>query len=152
MVQVVKVSGNRRHEANRPDATDEGPAAHGLKTMHSLHGHVPPHRVGRVLSFFSIVRIGTLPTPHPQASVPPPPRFLGGGEHSLAREGLGESQFRRGDIHCGTLYIYVLCVPPPSAFRDERPPDCQRFQRLHADGGIRRPVVPVASCTIAAGN
>jgi hypothetical protein len=23
-------------------------------------------------------------------------------------EGLGESQFRRGDIHCGTLYIYVL--------------------------------------------
>ncbi len=26
----------------------------------------------------------------------------------LAREGLGESQFRRGDIHCGTLYIYIL--------------------------------------------
>jgi hypothetical protein len=34
---------------------------------------------------------------------------MGGGTHSLAREGLGESQFRRGDIHCGTLYIYVLC-------------------------------------------
>ncbi len=27
----------------------------------------------------------------------------------MAREGLEESQFRRGDIHCGTLYKYVLC-------------------------------------------
>ncbi len=24
---------------------------------------------------------------------------------------MGESQFLRGEIHCGTLYIYVLCVP-----------------------------------------
>jgi hypothetical protein len=71
------------------------------------------HRVGRVLSFFSVVGMGTLPTPHPQASVPPPPPVLGGGAHSLAREGLGESQFRRGDIHCGTLYIYVLCARMP---------------------------------------
>jgi hypothetical protein len=46
--------------------------------------------------------------PQPLTPTPPPP-VLGGGEHSLAREGLGESQFRRGDIHCGTLYIYVLC-------------------------------------------
>ncbi len=66
------------------------------------------HRVGRVLSFFSSRGIGTPPTPHPPASVPPHPG-TGGGAHSLAREGLGESQFRRGDIHCGTLYIYVLC-------------------------------------------
>ncbi len=35
------------------------------------------------------------------------PPVLGRGAHSLARERLGESQFRRGDIHCG---IYVLCV------------------------------------------
>jgi hypothetical protein len=32
----------------------------------------------------------------------------------MAREGVGESQFRRlekklGDVHCGTLYINVLC-------------------------------------------
>jgi hypothetical protein len=27
----------------------------------------------------------------------------------VAREGVGESQFRRGDLHCGTQYIYVLC-------------------------------------------
>ncbi len=29
--------------------------------------------------------------------------------HPLAREEVGESQFQRGDIHCGTLQIYVLC-------------------------------------------
>ncbi len=52
----------------------------------------------------------TPPTPHLQASVPPPPPVLGGGAHSLAREGLGKSQFRGGDIHCGTLYIYLLCA------------------------------------------
>jgi hypothetical protein len=44
-----------------------------------------------------------------------PPPVLGGGAHSLAREGLGESQFRRGDIHCGTLTILVgfglACAP-----------------------------------------
>jgi hypothetical protein len=34
-----------------------------------------------------------------------PPLVLEGGAHSLAREGSGESQFRRGDIHCGTLFI-----------------------------------------------
>ncbi len=39
-----------------------------------------------------------------QASVPPPP-LVRGGPHSLGGEGLGESQFRRGDIHCGILYI-----------------------------------------------
>jgi hypothetical protein len=44
------------------------------------------------------------PTPHPQASAPPSPLFLGGGEHSLARKGLGESQFRRG------AYTVVLFI------------------------------------------
>ncbi len=55
--------------------------------------------------------------PHPQASVPSPtpPSVLGGGAHSLAREGLGESQFRGGDIHFSTLYIYVLCDKGKSA-------------------------------------
>ncbi len=63
--------------------------------------------------------------PHPQASVPSPFWFRGEGAHSRAREGVGESQFRRGDIHCGTLQIYgtyfvVWCLyrylvhaPPP---------------------------------------
>jgi hypothetical protein len=49
--------------------------------------------------------------PHPQASVPPPPPLVSGERtHSLAgEEGVEESQFRRGDMHCGTLGIYVLC-------------------------------------------
>jgi hypothetical protein len=42
-----------------------------------------------------------LPQPLTRRRVCPP--VLGGGAHSLAREGLGESQFRRGDIHCGVL-------------------------------------------------
>jgi hypothetical protein len=58
-------------------------------------------------AFSPVVGIGPPPTPRPQASVPPLPPVLGGGAHSLAREGLGEPQFRRGDIHCDTLYIYV---------------------------------------------
>jgi hypothetical protein len=41
-------------------------------------------RVGRVLSFSPVVEIGTPPPPHPQTG-----------------EGVGESKFRRGDIHCG---------------------------------------------------
>jgi hypothetical protein len=64
-------------------------------------GHT--HRVGRVKIFFSSRRNWDSPTPHPQASVPPSPPVLGEGAHSLAREGLGESQFRRGEMHCGTL-------------------------------------------------
>jgi hypothetical protein len=42
----------------------------------------------------------------------PHPTFGSGGRgaHSLAREGVEESQFQRGDIDCGsTFYIYVLC-------------------------------------------
>ncbi len=34
----------------------------------------------------------------------------GGGTHSLAGEGVGRSQFQRGDRHYGTLGTYVLCV------------------------------------------
>jgi hypothetical protein len=66
--------------------------------------------VQAVLSFFPVVGIGTLPQPLTRRRVCPlPPLVLGGGAHSMAREVVGESQFRRGDIHCGTLYIYVLC-------------------------------------------
>jgi hypothetical protein len=75
-----------------------------------LHMKVYKHRIGRVRSFSPVVGIGTPPTPNPQASVSPPPLVLGGETHSLAREGMGESQFRRGDIHCGTLYICTLCL------------------------------------------
>jgi hypothetical protein len=46
---------------------------------------------------------------------PPPLLVPGGGAHSLAREGVREYQFRRGDIHCGTLYMYVLCASCPQS-------------------------------------
>jgi hypothetical protein len=47
-----------------------------------------------------LVGIGTLPSPNP--SLAPPP-ILGGGAHSPAGEGLGESQFRRPEKKLGTL-------------------------------------------------
>jgi hypothetical protein len=50
------------------------------------------HRVGRVLSFSLVVEIGTPPTHHPQARMPPPP-FGPGGRGTLAGERVGESQY-----------------------------------------------------------
>ncbi len=58
---------------------------------------------------FSSLRNWDSRNPSPAGECTPSSLGPGGGAHSLAREGLGESQFRRGDIHCGTLYIYVLC-------------------------------------------
>ncbi len=68
----------------------------------SLIGHGLTHKVGRVLSLFSNRRNCDCPTPLAEASVPPT-LCCGGRAHSLAGKGLGESQFRRGDIHCGVL-------------------------------------------------
>jgi hypothetical protein len=52
--------------------------------MDKRHREKKEHRVGRVLSFSPVVGIGTPPTPHPQANVPPP---LGsGGRGTLAGE------------------------------------------------------------------
>ncbi len=89
-----------------------------------LHQTLPSfHREGRVLSFFSSRRNWDCPNPSTAAACAPPPPPLrlvpGGGALSLAREGVGESQFRRGNMHCGTLYIYVLCAssPPPVKFQ-----------------------------------
>ncbi len=55
----------------------------------------PQSKQSAKLFFSPVVGIGTPLTPHPRASVPPLPPFLGGGAHSLAREGLRESQCRR---------------------------------------------------------
>jgi hypothetical protein len=83
------------------------------------------HREGRVLSFFSSRRNWDSPSPHTQASVPPPLPFgSGGGAHSLAREGVGVSHAQRGDRHIGTLYIYVLCgLRPDILYLDPDFPD-----------------------------
>ena len=40
----------------------------------------------------------------------PPPFGPGGRAHSLAAKGVGESQFQRGDIYCGALYIHKYFV------------------------------------------
>ncbi len=63
-----------------------------------------------MLGFFSSRPNWDFPQPLTPRRVPPPPPLVqGGGAHSLAGEGVGWSQFRRGDRHCGTLGIYVLC-------------------------------------------
>jgi hypothetical protein len=54
---------------------------------------------------FSSRRNWDSPNPSPIGECATSNPVLGGGAHSLASEGLGESQFRRGDIHCGTLWV-----------------------------------------------
>ncbi len=78
----------------------------------------PEHRVGRVLSFFYTRWNWDSPTPLAagERAPPPPPTFgLGGRAHSLAGEGLGESQIPTSDegTYTVVLYIYieVLCDP-----------------------------------------
>jgi hypothetical protein len=82
-----------------------------MSTYSALHRQkfvfiVGKHWVGRVLRFFSSRRNWDSPNPSPAGECDPLP-VLGGGARSLAREGLGESQFLRGYIHCGTLYTYT---------------------------------------------
>jgi hypothetical protein len=67
------------------------------------------HRVGIVQAFSPVVGIGTH-QPLTRRRVCPPPPFWFRGRGTLARgKVVWESQYRRGDIHCGTLYIFVLC-------------------------------------------
>jgi hypothetical protein len=70
------------------------------------------HRVG----FFFVIGIRTPPTPHPQASVPPPFGLVpGGGAHSLTREGGGRvpiptrGHTLRYSKYIRTLYIRTTC-------------------------------------------
>jgi hypothetical protein len=77
--------------------------------------HSIDHRVGRLLSFFPVVGIGTPPTPHPQASVPPPP-FGSGGRGKLA----GEKRSRRVPIpmrgHTLWYSVYMYFVSTDHIF------------------------------------
>ncbi len=58
-----------------------------------------------------------IPHPHTRRRFlhPPPPPPVPGERGTLAcgRGGRG-SQFQRGDRHCGTLRIFVLCFPTPN--------------------------------------
>jgi hypothetical protein len=51
-----------------------------------------------------LVGNGTPPNPPPAGKCAPSPRFGGGGEHTRARKGVGESQLRRG------AYTVVLFI------------------------------------------
>ncbi len=67
------------------------------------------HRVGRELSFSSVVGIGTSPTPHPQASVPLPP---GSGKRGTlpGQRGGGKVPIpTRGHALWCSVYICTLC-------------------------------------------
>ncbi len=77
----------------------------------ALRGEYSQNRQSAKLFLQSSDGIGTSLTPHPQAIVSPRPLWFGGEGHTRWQESgcMGESQFQRGDIHCGTLYIYVLC-------------------------------------------
>ncbi len=67
--------------------------------------------IDRVLSFLSSSPYWDSPTPsHAGECVPPPPPPPAPGVSTLAwGRGGGGSQFQRGDRHCGTLGVYVLC-------------------------------------------
>jgi hypothetical protein len=70
-----------------------------------------PHRVGRVLSFFSSRRNWDSPNPSPAGECAPPPPVLAGGAHSLAREGLGESHPKSDEgTYTMVLFIYMYFV------------------------------------------
>jgi hypothetical protein len=64
------------------------------------------HKVRTYKEYHSVAPRGNWDSPQPPTRrlVCPLPLFLGGGEHSLARKGLGESQFRRG------AYTVVLFI------------------------------------------
>ena len=67
------------------------------------------YRVGILLSIFSSRWNWESPNPSPaRECAPPPPLLVPGGRGTLAGW-VGESQFRLGDIHRGTLYMYVIC-------------------------------------------
>jgi hypothetical protein len=63
-----------------------------------------------VLGFFSSRRNWDSPTPSPAGECVSAPLVRGGGTHSLAGEGVGGSQFRRGDRQCGTT-VCMYFVP-----------------------------------------
>jgi hypothetical protein len=72
------------------------------------------HRVDRVLSFFSSRPNWNYPTPSHAGDVCPSFGSGGGGGFTLIRgrggEDVGESQFRRGDRHFGTLGSRYICT------------------------------------------
>jgi hypothetical protein len=79
------------------------------------------HKVRTYKEYHSVCpssELGLPPTPHPQASVPPAPLPpVSGGRGTLAGEkGVGRVPIPTRGIHCGTLYMYVLCGHKTSVY------------------------------------
>jgi hypothetical protein len=97
----------------------------GLLVHHCFFGTKGrPHRVDRVLGFFSSRRNWDSPTPHPQASLsaPPPQLWLGGGTLACERGGWGVPFPTRGQTLYtvrSTLGMYVFCGRPEAAPKTE---------------------------------
>ncbi len=77
--------------------------------LHTLHVHLRT-KISTPQSRQSAKRFSSRwnwdsPTPLAAGECAPPPFGPGGRAHSLGAKGVGESQFQRGDIHCGALYI-----------------------------------------------
>jgi hypothetical protein len=87
------------------------------------------HRVGRELSFFSSRRNWDSPNPSPAGEYAPPPWFRGEG-HTSWRESGWKSQFQRADMHCGALYIYVLCALQDKKKQKINETELQRLYRV----------------------
>jgi hypothetical protein len=58
-----------------------------------------------------LVRIGTPPQPPTGRLVCPLPPVSGGRGTLAGEKGVGRVPIPTRGIHCGTLYMYVLCVP-----------------------------------------
>jgi hypothetical protein len=50
------------------------------------------------------------PNPSPPGECAAPSLVPGGGAHSLARKGLGEFRFRRGDTMVLCIYLYFVTI------------------------------------------
>jgi hypothetical protein len=69
------------------------------------------HRVGRVLSFSPVVGIRNWDSPNLSPAGECVPPVLGGGAHSPAREGVGESQFPpNSDEGTYTVVLFIHTV------------------------------------------
>jgi hypothetical protein len=78
---------------------------------------VETHKVRTYKEYHSVCpssELGLPQTPHPQASVPPPPCFWGEGNTRWRERGWELVPIPTRGIHCGTLYMYVLCVETSS--------------------------------------
>jgi hypothetical protein len=75
----------------------------------------PPHKVRTYKEYHSVCpssELGLPPTPHPQASVPPPPCFWGEGNARWRERGWESPNSDEGHTLWYSLYVRTLCPTP----------------------------------------